>query len=153
MIDALSAGPAPTDLDAVLALSSLAPDEVTAVVVGAVLGVSALVGAGVGLVRRARRSPGSGGPWRPQPGVDYRPGVGDDAEEPRDTPVRDVETLALPDDGGSTAIGDASHGSAYESCPLSRNGRVLVKNSDGLGISSAPASEIPSGTSTAAASR
>ena len=37
--------------------------------------------------------------------MDYRPGVGDDAEDPRDTPVRGVETLALPDDGGSTAIG------------------------------------------------
>jgi fused signal recognition particle receptor len=95
-----------TDLDAVLALSALAPDEVTAVVVGAVLGVGALVGAGVGLVRRARRSPGSGGPWRPQPGVDYRPGVGDDAEDPRDTPVRGVETLTLPGEerSGSSAL-------------------------------------------------
>jgi fused signal recognition particle receptor len=95
-----------TDLDAVLALSALAPDEVTAVVVGVVLGVGALVGAGVGLVRRARRSPGSGGPWRPQPGVDYRPGVGDDAEDPRDTPVRGVETLTLPGEerSGSSAL-------------------------------------------------
>ncbi len=53
---------------------------------------------------------------------------------------------------GSTAIGEASHGRAYASCPWSRNGRVLVKNSVGLGIASAPASESPSGTSTAAAS-
>ena len=107
MIAALPAA-SPPDLDAVLALSSLAPDEVTGVVVAAVLGVSALVGAGVGLVRRARRSPGSGGPWQPQPGVDYRPGVGDDAEDPRDTPLRGVETLTLPGDerSGSTAIGE-----------------------------------------------
>ncbi|MFC3688296.1 signal recognition particle-docking protein FtsY [Aquipuribacter hungaricus] len=105
MIDALAA-PAPADLDAVLALSSLAPDEVTGVVVAAVLGVSALVGAGVGLVRRARHTRGSAGPWQPQPGVDYTPGVGDDAGDPRDTPVRGVETLSLPGDGGSTAIGE-----------------------------------------------
>jgi len=101
---------APADLDAVLALSALAPDEVTGVVVAAVLGVSALVGLGVGLVRRSRRSgttPRDTRPRdsRPQPGVDYRPGVGDDAEEPRDTPVRGVETLTLPGDerSGSTA--------------------------------------------------
>ncbi len=106
MTDVLSAGPAVLDPGVVLALSSLAPDEVTYVVVGAVLAVGALAGAGVGLVRRARRTPGSGGPWQPQPGVDYRPGVGDDAEEPRDTPVRGVETLSLPGDerSGSTAI-------------------------------------------------
>ena len=36
--------------------------------------------------------------------MDYRPGVGDDAEEPRDTPRRDVETLTLPDVHGSTAV-------------------------------------------------
>ena len=112
----IAAPPAPgpvsalADLDAVLALSALAPDEVTGVVVAAVLGVSALVGLGVGLVRRSRRSgttPRDTRPRdsRPQPGVDYRPGVGDDAEEPRDTPVRGVETLTLPGDerSGSTA--------------------------------------------------
>ncbi len=37
-------------------------------------------------------------PPRPQPGVDYRPGTGDDAEVPRDTPLRAVETLDLPDE-------------------------------------------------------
>ncbi len=31
---------------------------------------------------------------RPQPGVDYRPGVGDDAEVPHDTPTRSVGTVA-----------------------------------------------------------
>ncbi len=33
----------------------------------------------------------------PQPGVDYAPGVGDDATEPRDTPRRSVQELDLPD--------------------------------------------------------
>ncbi|SOD73439.1 fused signal recognition particle receptor [Jatrophihabitans sp. GAS493] len=34
----------------------------------------------------------------PAPGVDYRPGVGDDAEEPRDAPKRSITTIAnLPD--------------------------------------------------------
>jgi fused signal recognition particle receptor len=42
--------------------------------------------------RRARRLP------PPRPGVDYAPGVGDDAELPRDTPTRSVTTVAeLPD--------------------------------------------------------
>ncbi|MCW2665247.1 MAG: signal recognition particle-docking protein FtsY [Frankiales bacterium] len=35
---------------------------------------------------------------RPQAGVDYRPGTGDDAEVPRDTPKRTVQVLPLPDD-------------------------------------------------------
>jgi fused signal recognition particle receptor len=35
---------------------------------------------------------------RPRPGLDYRPGTGDDAEVPRDTPLRPVDTLDLPDD-------------------------------------------------------
>ncbi len=98
--------PADLGLDPVLALSALAPDEVTGIVVAAVLAVSALVGAGVGLARRGRRAPGRREDGRPQAGIDYRPGVGDDAEEPRDTPVRQVETLSLPEDerAGSTAI-------------------------------------------------
>ncbi|MFC5380404.1 signal recognition particle-docking protein FtsY [Aquipuribacter nitratireducens] len=59
-----------------------------------------LVGLVVGLLRRGRRGPDTAAPpeqRRPEPGVDYRPGVGDDAEEPRDTLVRDVETVRLPD--------------------------------------------------------
>ena len=95
------------DLEAVLAVSALAPDEVTGLVVAAVLGVSALVGLGVGLARRSRRSGTPSRGTRLQPGVDYRPGVGDDAEEPRDTPVRGVETLTLPGDepsGGAATL-------------------------------------------------
>ena len=33
----------------------------------------------------------------PRPGVDYRPGTGDDAEVPRDTPKRTVDVVELPD--------------------------------------------------------
>ena len=35
---------------------------------------------------------------KPRPGVDYRPGLGDDAEIPRDTPKRPVATVPLPPD-------------------------------------------------------
>ncbi|MDP3711445.1 MAG: signal recognition particle-docking protein FtsY [Mycobacteriales bacterium] len=35
-------------------------------------------------------------PPAPQPGVDYAPGTGDDAEVPRDTPKRSVDTVTLP---------------------------------------------------------
>ncbi len=50
----------------------------------------------VGLVssRGRRAAP----PPPPQPGVDYRPGTGDDAEVPRDTPLRSVDTVSLPPD-------------------------------------------------------
>ena len=34
----------------------------------------------------------------PRPGVDYRPGTGDDAEVPRDTPLRSVDVVDLPPD-------------------------------------------------------
>jgi fused signal recognition particle receptor len=43
----------------------------------------------VALVVPRRRPPAP-----PKPGVDYRPGVGDDAEVPRDTPTRSVATVA-----------------------------------------------------------
>ncbi len=36
-------------------------------------------------------------PSAPKPGIDYRPGTGDDAEVPRDTDKRTVDTLTLPD--------------------------------------------------------
>jgi fused signal recognition particle receptor len=58
--------------------------------------VVAGVGLAVGLVR------GRGGRERaievaPRPGVDYAPGVGDDAEVPRDTPTRTVQDLDVLD--------------------------------------------------------
>jgi fused signal recognition particle receptor len=100
LTSALLAGGAvdPATAEAVLALSALSPDETTWLVVGAALLVPATVGLVVGLVRRGRREPGAPPEQRrAEPGVDYRPGVGDDAEEPRDTLVRDVETVTLPD--------------------------------------------------------
>ncbi|WP_336922822.1 signal recognition particle-docking protein FtsY [Aquipuribacter sp. SD81] len=77
----------------------MSPDETTWVVVGGALGVPILIGLVVGLVRRGRhgRTDTAAPPEQRRPGVDYRPGVGDDAEEPRDTPVRGVDTLPLPD--------------------------------------------------------
>jgi len=42
-------------------------------------------------------------PPRPRPGVDYRPGTGDDAEVPRDTPLRTVDVVDLPDDAAVLA--------------------------------------------------
>ena len=70
--------------------------ELLALVV-AVLVVSLV--AVVGLVTsRGRRTLRPG----PRPGLDYRPGTGDDAEVPRDTPTRTVDVVALPDDLLST---------------------------------------------------
>ncbi len=58
-----------------------------AVLVVTVVAVAALV-TGRGTTR----------PPRPRPGVDYRPGTGDDAEVPRDTPLRQVDVVDLPHD-------------------------------------------------------
>ena len=46
----------------------------------------------------AARSASSTKVGAPRPGVDYRPGTGDDAEVPRDTPLRTVDVVDLPDD-------------------------------------------------------
>jgi fused signal recognition particle receptor len=43
----------------------------------------------------------------PRPGVDYRPGTGDDAEVPRDTPLRTVDVVDLPDD--ATLLDSGTH--------------------------------------------
>ncbi len=59
--------------------------------------LAVLVLGGVALVAaRGRRGGGGAPPVKPRPGVDYVPGVGDDAEVPRDTPTRRVEQLDLP---------------------------------------------------------
>ncbi len=63
---------------------------VTALVVLVGLGASLVVGSR----RRTKEVPGQ----RPAPGVDYAPGVGDDAETPRDTPTRTIDQVGLPDD-------------------------------------------------------
>jgi fused signal recognition particle receptor len=52
---------------------------------------------GVGLLLRSRGKAVE----PPRPGVDYAPGVGDDAEVPRDTPRRTVEDTGLPEPGGA----------------------------------------------------
>jgi fused signal recognition particle receptor len=59
---------------------------VLAIILVAVVAVTAFVAP-----RRGRRI---GGPTAPtRPGIDYTPGVGDDAEVPRDTPIRSVGTV------------------------------------------------------------
>jgi len=72
------------------------------IVLVVVIAVVALLSAGALLLApvRARRSAlrGDAAARRVQPGVDYAPGVGDDAEVPRDTPVPRVATLELPPD-------------------------------------------------------
>ena len=65
---------------------------------GGIIVVAAGVAFGLVRGRRSRsaslpRDPSAG----PRPGVDYAPGVGDDAEEPRDTPTRTVQTAASVD--------------------------------------------------------
>ena len=66
------------------------------VVIGAVV-VVLLVVAIVVLVR-PRRGPRTVPPQQPRPGVDYKPGVGDDAAPPVDTITRDLQTVPLPDE-------------------------------------------------------
>jgi fused signal recognition particle receptor len=57
-----------------------------------------LAGGGAALlVGRRRRTPPRV-ERRPEPGVDYAPGVGDDAEVPRDTATRTLEHVELPGD-------------------------------------------------------
>lgn len=72
-------------------------DLVVLILVIAVLAVVTTVGL---LARPARRRLPD---RRPAPGVDYAPGVGDDAELPRDTEKRTVATVDLP--GADSAIG------------------------------------------------
>ncbi len=85
-------------------MSALSPDETTWLVVGGALGVPVVIGLVVGLLRRGRGSGGSTTDERPRPGVDYAPGVGDDAGEPVDTPRRDVQTITLPDAVGPDVL-------------------------------------------------
>ncbi len=63
-----------------------------AVVILLVLG-----GGAVAFLRRGRRGAGTSAPPSPRPGVDYQPGVGDDAEIPRDSRTRTIETVPGPD--------------------------------------------------------
>ena len=69
-------------------------DTAVLVVILALVALLVLVGFVVTGTRRRRRA---APPAPPAPGVDYTPGVGDDAAEPVDTPTRGVETIDLPD--------------------------------------------------------
>ncbi len=71
-----------------------------AVLVLTVVAVVAFVSGGHGRRTPPPRPPSSAASSRratPQPGVDYRPGTGDDAEVPRDTPLRTVDVVDLPE--------------------------------------------------------
>jgi fused signal recognition particle receptor len=68
-------------------------DTAVLIVIIALVALAALVGLVVTGTRRRR----SAAP--PRPGVDYAPGVGDDAAEPVDTPKRSVETIDRPSAG------------------------------------------------------
>ncbi|WP_298804777.1 signal recognition particle-docking protein FtsY [uncultured Pseudokineococcus sp.] len=82
----------------------------------AVAAVLVLGGAAAALVRRARgRDVEELPPSRPRPGLDYAPGVGDDDQEPRDTPTRTVEELpALDEVDASEAPVEAEAGPQLE---------------------------------------
>ena len=71
--------------------------EYLEIISGAVV-VLAGGGAAVLVSRRRRSVPPPRQPERPTPGVDYAPGVGDDAEVPRDSATRTVESVDLPGD-------------------------------------------------------
>jgi len=77
--------------------STVEPIVIILIVLAAVL-----VGGGAtyALVRSRRRRELP--PGRPRPGIDYTPGVGDDATEPRDTERRGVQDVGLP--GTGTAV-------------------------------------------------
>ncbi len=59
--------------------------------------VAVVLGAGLYAVGRGRRRGSTAVAERPQPGVDYAPGVGDDATVPRDTATRTIGDVALPE--------------------------------------------------------
>ncbi len=65
-------------------------DDLLTIVGLAVAILVVVVGGGLALLRRPGRRQA---PPAPEPGVDYRPGVGDDAETPRDTPTRTIQDV------------------------------------------------------------
>lgn len=69
-------------------------------IIAIIVAVLVIVGGATALVVRSRRSQLP--PPPPRPGIDYTPGVGDDATTPRDTPLRSVEDVGLP--GTGTAV-------------------------------------------------
>ena len=112
-------------------------DTAQLAVIIALLAIVALVGF---VVVGARRRRSAEAPLPPSPGVDYAPGVGDDAGEPLDTPRRGVETIDLPDvsptvAGGPPAAPEVERPESAEGrmvrlrARLARSGSVL-----GLGL-------------------
>jgi len=63
----------------------------------AVVGVLLVGGLVVSSRRRSSERPLPPTTDRLKPGIDYAPGVGDDAADPVDTALRPVDTIALPD--------------------------------------------------------
>ncbi len=61
-------------------------------IIGAAVTVLVVLGGAIATLRRPSRRRGRS-PSAPRPGVDYQPGVGDDAETPHDTPTRTIDTL------------------------------------------------------------
>jgi fused signal recognition particle receptor len=59
--------------------------------------------------------------YHPQPGLDYRPGVGDDAETPRDSPTRSITTTVHLPDGADPVLDEFPpiSGSAESEAPAS----------------------------------
>jgi len=92
-------------------------DTAQLVVIIAVLAIVLVVGLVVAGTRRGRSAP----PAPPSPGVDYQPGVGDDAGEPVDTPKRGIETVELP---GGTATLEPPVAPGVEA-PESAEGRMV----------------------------
>ena len=68
----------------------------TLAIVAAIFVLSVIATVALATMRSRRPLP----PPRPRPGVDYRPGTGDDAETPRDTPLRRVDVVDSPLLGG-----------------------------------------------------
>ena len=78
------------------------------VVIGAVVAVLLVVAVAAFVVPRRRRSRAEVDAPAPQPGVDYAPGVGDDAATPLEAPRRDVRDVTLPDGAADAAVDAAA---------------------------------------------
>ena len=90
--------------------------------IGLLLGI--LLVAVVATVALVRGRGGRGEvPPPPRPGVDYRPGTGDDAEVPRDTPTRTVDVVELPESplpAGTESAGPAAVSYTHLTLPTNR---------------------------------
>lgn len=78
------------------------------VVIGAVVAVLLVVVVAAFVVPRRRRSRAEAAAPVPQPGVDYAPGVGDDATAPLEAPRRHVHDVSLPDSAADAAVDAAA---------------------------------------------